>query len=336
MSDEVEYRPGSRCRRQMSPEPQQESIIDSDAYRCVYSPAQAREDVHDGAEDRAPHRRGGRVAGSDSRVDVHEQRGGLDAGETQRGSGPRGTTSTRTRTRSVTRSLDYAYEAGIDPDFEVVTDAEKYAIVLDVLDDIRTGRSTQRIRQRRVRVRSCVEATQLYRVDEAQRHLADDIDAFLGPADRVYDLADLPERIETIASDHLGGRSVSSVLDSLPMCAMSSPRNATHWERTGSKPAPGFLDRLIDLCDALETAFEAHENGERDLPDNAYKLPKYLFGGYASGARKGSRTIWILNSRTTSTRSFPTVLLPEISPQGTLRTSENWTSVTSSTSTACC
>jgi DNA helicase-2/ATP-dependent DNA helicase PcrA len=48
-----------------------------------------------------------------------------------------------------------------------------------------------------------------------------------------------------------------------------------------------FLDRLVDLCDALEAAFEAHEAGDRELPDNAYKLPKYLLGGYANGAPKG-------------------------------------------------
>jgi len=184
---------------------------------------------------------------------------------------------------------DYAYEAGIDPDFEVVTDAEKYAIVLDVLDDIEY-RS----------VKPNVYGSDGYASGAASKLLSfigsmkrsgispDDIDAFLGPADRVYDLADLPERIETIASDHLGGRSVSSVLDSLPDVRdeLAAERDALGTDGIEASTRD-FLDRLIDLCDALETAFEAHEDGERDLPDNAYKLPKYLFGGYASGAPKG-------------------------------------------------
>jgi len=184
---------------------------------------------------------------------------------------------------------DYAYEAGIDPDFEVATDAEKYAIVLDVLDDIEY-RS----------VKPNVYGSDGYASGAASKLLSfigsmkrsgispDDIDAFLGPADRVYDLADLPERIETIASDHLGGRSVSSVLDSLPDVRdeLAAERDALGTDGIEAS-ARDFLDRLVDLCDALETAFEAHQNGERELPDNAYKLPKYLFGGYASGAPKG-------------------------------------------------
>ncbi|NHN58505.1 MULTISPECIES: ATP-dependent DNA helicase [Halorussus] len=184
---------------------------------------------------------------------------------------------------------DYAYEAGIAPDFEVATDAEKYAIVLDVLDDIEY-RS----------VKPNVYGSDGYASGAASKLLSfigsmkrsgispDDIDAFLGPADRVYDLADLPERIETIASDNLGGRSVSSVLDSLPDVRdeLAAERDALGTEGIEAS-ARDFLDRLVDLCDALETAFEAHQNGERDLPDNAYKLPKYLFGGYASGAPKG-------------------------------------------------
>jgi len=48
-----------------------------------------------------------------------------------------------------------------------------------------------------------------------------------------------------------------------------------------------FLDGAITVCDALDAAFEAHEDGDRKLPENAHKIPKYLFGGYSSGAPKG-------------------------------------------------
>ncbi|WP_049936039.1 ATP-dependent helicase [Haloplanus natans] len=184
---------------------------------------------------------------------------------------------------------DYAYEAGIDPDFEVATDAEKYAIVLDVLDDIKY-RS----------VKPNVYGSDGYASGAASKLLdfigsmkrsgitPDDIDAFLGPADRVYELADLSERVENIASDHLGGRSVSSVLDSLPdaRADLVAERDALGTDGMEAS-VHDFIDRLVDLCDELEAAFEAHETGDRELPENAYKLPKYLLGGYASGAPTG-------------------------------------------------
>ncbi|WP_348609685.1 ATP-dependent helicase [Halobaculum rarum] len=184
---------------------------------------------------------------------------------------------------------DYAYEAGIDPDFEVATDAEKYAIVLDVLDEIEY-RS----------VKPNVYGSDGYASGAASKLLnfigsmkrsgitPADIDTFLGPADRVYDLSELADRIEAIASDHLGGRSVSSVLNSLPdaRADLVEERDALGTDGIEAS-ARDFLDRLVELCDGLEAAFEAHEADDRTLPDNAYKLPKYLLGGYASGAPTG-------------------------------------------------
>ena len=181
---------------------------------------------------------------------------------------------------------DYAYEAGIDPDFEVATDAEKYAIVLDVLDDIEYRA-----------VKPNVYGGDGYASGAASKLLSfigsmkrsgitpDDIDTFLGPADRVYELAELPERIEAIASNNLGGRSVSSVLDSLPDVRADLVAEHEELREDGMEASVrDFLDRLIELCEALEDAFEAHEAGDQELPDSAYKLPKYLLGGYASGA----------------------------------------------------
>jgi len=184
---------------------------------------------------------------------------------------------------------DYAYEAGIDPDFEVATDAEKYAIVLDVLDDIKY-RSVKPDVYRRSGYASGAESKLLSFIGSMKRSgiLPSDIDAFLGPADRVYDLADLPDRIETIASDHLGGRSVSTVLDSLPDVRdeLTSERDALGTDGINAS-ARDFLDQLVNLCDTFETVFEDHVDGKRNLPDNAYKLPKYLFGGYANSAPTG-------------------------------------------------
>ncbi len=293
MSDEAEYPSWFPVpEADLSPEPQQESIIDSDAYPMrvlagagtgkTFTMVRKIEHLID-EEDVSPDRILALTFTNNAADSMREK---LNAKL-----GTAGYDIDAYTYHSICNEIltDYAYEAGIDPDFEVATDAEKYAIVLDVLDDIEY-RS----------VKPNVYGSDGYASGAASKLLnfigsmkrsgisPDDIDAFLGPADRVYDLADLPERIETIASDHLGGRSVSSVLDSLPDVRdeLTAERDALGTDGIEAS-ARDFLDRLVDLCDALETAFEAHEDGERDLPDNAYKLPKYLFGGYASGAPKG-------------------------------------------------
>ncbi len=183
---------------------------------------------------------------------------------------------------------DYAYTAGLDPDFEVATDAEKYAIVLDVLDEIEY-RSVKPNVYRSSGYASGA-ASKLISFIGAMKPSGitpEDIDTFLGPANHLYNLADMPQQIENIASNHLGGRSVSSVLDGLPDAReeLVAERNVLGADGMEAS-VRDFLDRLVALCDALETAFKAHEAGERELPDNAYKLPKYLLGGY-SKAPKG-------------------------------------------------
>ena len=184
---------------------------------------------------------------------------------------------------------DYAYEAGIDPDFEVVSDAEKYAIVLDVLDEIEYRWVKPNVYG--PEFRGSGAASKLLSFIGTMKRSGirpDEIDAFLGPAEKLYELEDLPGRIETIASDHLGGRSVSSVLDGL-----RDARNEIVAEREdlgGTEVEAAvldFLDRLVAVCDAFIAAFEAHEADDRSLPDDAHKLPKYLLGGYSSGAPSG-------------------------------------------------
>ncbi len=184
---------------------------------------------------------------------------------------------------------DYAYEAGIDPEFEVVSDAEKYAIVLDVLDEIEYRW-----------VKPNVYGSDFQGSGAASKLLSfintmkrsgirpDEIDEFLGPAERLYELEGLPDRIKTIASDSLGGQSVSSVLDGLQDAQTAIVAERDDLGDTKIETAiVDFLDRLVALCDAFIEAFEDHEAGNRSLPDNAHKLPKYLLGGYSSGAPTG-------------------------------------------------
>jgi superfamily I DNA/RNA helicase len=184
---------------------------------------------------------------------------------------------------------DYAYEAGIDPDFDVVSDAEKYAIVLDVLDEIEYRWVKPNVYGPDFGGSGAASALLSF-IGTMKRSgiRPDEIDEFLGPVEPLYDLEDLPERIESIASDHLGGRSVSSVLDGLRDARDEIEDECDDLGGTAVEDAvENFLDRMVDVCEVFITAFEDHEAGERQLPDNAYKLPKYLLGGYSSGAPSG-------------------------------------------------
>ena len=179
---------------------------------------------------------------------------------------------------------DYAYDAGLDPEFEIATDAEKYVIVLDVLDEIDYRA-----------VKPNVYGPDSYANGVASKLLSfigsmkrsgispTEIEEYLGSPEQVYELDAVPDRVEEIASDHLGGRSVSTVLDGIPdtRTDLVAERDALGDEGLEAS-IKDFLDRLVDLCDALEVAFEEHEAGERSLPEDAHKLPKYLLGGYSS------------------------------------------------------
>ena len=276
----------------ISPEPQQETIIDSDAYPMrvlagagtgkTFTMVRKIEHLID-EEDVSPDRI---LALTFTNNAANSMREKLNAKL-----GTAGYDIDAYTYHSICNEIltDYAYEAGIDPDFEVATDAEKYAVVIDVLDEIEY-RSVKPNVYGGDGYASGAASKLLNFIGSMKRSgvTPDDIDAFLGSAERVYELADLPERIEDIAGDHLGGRSIGSVLDSIPdvRSELVAERDALGTQGIEASTRD-FLDRLIELCDALEPAFEAHEVGARDLPDNAHKLPKYLLGGYASGAPAG-------------------------------------------------
>lgn len=182
---------------------------------------------------------------------------------------------------------DYAYEAGIDPDFEVATDAEQYAVVLEVLDEIEY-RS----------VKPNVYGADSYGSGAASKLLSfigsmkrsgispTDVTDFLGSTERVYELGVLPDRIEEIASNHLGGRSIPSVQDALPAVQEELVAERDILNDNGIEGnAKDFLDRLIVLCDRFAECFRTHEADEQALPENAHKLPKYLLGGYSSAPK---------------------------------------------------
>ncbi|MDS0284077.1 ATP-dependent helicase [Haloarcula onubensis] len=184
---------------------------------------------------------------------------------------------------------DYAYTAGIDPDFDVATDAEKYAVALEVLDEIEYRAVKPNVYGPNSHGSGAADALTGF-ISSMKRSGIDPhaIDAYLGSADRLYELADIPETIEDAASDNLGGRSVSTVLDGLPAVreALVEAREAIG-DGGVEASISVFLDGAIAVCDSLIAAFEAAESGDSDLPENAHKIPKYLFGGYASGAPKG-------------------------------------------------
>jgi len=179
---------------------------------------------------------------------------------------------------------EYAYDAGIDPEFEVVSEGEKYAIVLDVLDEIEYRTVKPNVYGPDSYGSGAASALLSY-IQTMKRTgvSASEIDEFLGSAERLYELDGLPDRIEDEANDSLRGRSVSTVSEGIPEMRefLVEERDSLgdgHVESSVSE----FLDKLVRLCDSFEGAFKEHE----DLPEAAHKLPAYFLGGY-SGAPKG-------------------------------------------------
>jgi len=92
--------------------------------------------------------------------------------------------------------------------------------VLDVLDEIDYravkpnvyGPDSSKREKRRDFAR--IETPLVYRVDLGSR-----------VSEQVYELDAVPDRVEEIASDHLGGRSVSTVLDGIQIHEPTSSQN---------------------------------------------------------------------------------------------------------------
>ena len=184
---------------------------------------------------------------------------------------------------------DYAYSAGIDPDFDIATDAEKYAVILDVLDEIEYRSVKPNVYGPDSYGSGATDALSNFISSMKRSGISPDaVETYLGPVDRLYELANLPSMVADSASDHLGGRSVGSVLDGLPAMRETLLTAREDLGNSGIEASIAtFLDGLVALCESLIEAFEAHEDGTRELPEYAHKIPKYVFGGYSSGAPKG-------------------------------------------------
>jgi len=184
---------------------------------------------------------------------------------------------------------DYAYAAGIDPDFDVATDAEKYGIVLEVLDEIEYRTIKPNVYGPDSYGSGAADSLADFIGSMKQSGISPStVNTYLGDVDRLYELADIPSIIEDSASDNLGGRSVGSVLDDLPAMRDTLLTIRNDMGESGIEASIAtFLGRLIGVCESLIDAFQAHEDGHQELPEYAHKIPKYVFGGYSSGAPKG-------------------------------------------------
>ena len=184
---------------------------------------------------------------------------------------------------------DYAYQAGVDPEFDIVTDAGKYTIALEVLDEIDYRTVSPNVYGPDSYASGAADSLTSF-ISSMKRSgiSAAEIDTYLGSAQRLYELSALPEKIEEIASEHLGGQSVGTVLEGLYPVRKALNQASREVGHSGIEASiDAYLEGLVGVSDSLIETFEAHEAGNRDLPEYAYKIPKYLFGGYSSGAPKG-------------------------------------------------
>ena len=183
---------------------------------------------------------------------------------------------------------EYAYYADLDPEFEIATEAEKYLLILESLDDL-----TYRFVEPEVHDRSGwgrgVAQKLLGFVSNMKRtgirpHA---LEAYLGDFEGLLEMSELPERIEAAAEDRLRG----TKSDALPtaLTAMEADLEELRQDTvvggdTGlHRSVEVFLEVMIDTCRRLGETYEDPDVGigEGDLTDS-HKLPAFLFGTYSS------------------------------------------------------
>ena len=178
----------------VSPEPQQETIIDSDAYpmRVLAGAGTGKTftmvrkienliDEHGVSPDRI-------LALTFTNNAADSMREKLNAKL-----GPAGYDVDAYTYHSICNEIltDYAYDAGLDPDFEIATDAEKYVIVLDVLDEIDYRAVKPNVYGPDSYGSGAASALLSYIGTVKRTGVSpSEIDAFLGSAERLYELDD--------------------------------------------------------------------------------------------------------------------------------------------------
>ncbi|WP_435348530.1 ATP-dependent helicase [Haloarchaeobius sp. HRN-SO-5] len=190
---------------------------------------------------------------------------------------------------------EFAYHADLDPRYDIATDADRFALSYDVLDEM-PYRFTDPDVYDGVEYATGAPERLLQFVPAMKRSGIgpDDVDAYLPSVDRLFELGDLAAQVEAAATEHLrvNWRKITEErLDEL--CEGLTAMQAVLADLCDGLADEGmeahvrsYLQLMIETCAELVAFYRANEAAilDGDLP-YTHKLPAHLFGLYSSAPK---------------------------------------------------
>jgi DNA helicase-2/ATP-dependent DNA helicase PcrA len=195
---------------------------------------------------------------------------------------------------------DHAYQAGMDPSYEIATEVDQLAFIYESLDAIPYQFTTPRVAAPDEHGGGVASALAAFIPQMKGEGIAPDrLRAYLGPPERLLALGEVVDRIEQQAETLLdfgqwrkpsAERLTTDMIEPLETLADTLREERAALGECGLEAdVRAFLTELVELCDALRTVFETRQDEIIDGPlEPAFRLPALLFNAkYGDGDATG-------------------------------------------------
>ncbi|WP_440991577.1 ATP-dependent helicase [Haloarchaeobius baliensis] len=190
---------------------------------------------------------------------------------------------------------EFAYHADLDPRYDIATDADRFALSYEVLDEM-PYRFTNPDVYEGVDYASGASDRILQFIPAMKRAgiTPDDVDAYLPSVERLFELGELTEQIHEAADEHLKVRwqkvtedRLDEMIDNLGEMErrLAALRTDLHDEGMEAHVA-AYLDVMTETCVSLAAFLNSNRTAvlDGDLT-YSFKLPAHLFGQYSSAPK---------------------------------------------------
>ena len=187
---------------------------------------------------------------------------------------------------------EYAYHADIDPRYDIATDADRLAVVYDVLDEVPYRFTNPDVYEDHDYADGATDRLlKFIQVMKRSGIRPGDLREYLVSPDRLIELETVVDRIEEAVEEHLrvGWRSMSEarieeMQEGLDAFSETLQEERKHLDGDGVEgDVAAYLTAMSETCSELASFFganaEAIVGGE--IPE-AQKLPAHLFGSYSN------------------------------------------------------
>jgi DNA helicase-2/ATP-dependent DNA helicase PcrA len=187
---------------------------------------------------------------------------------------------------------EFAYHADLDPRYDIATDADRFALSYEVLDEM-PYRFTNPDVYDGVEYATGAPDRLLQFIPAMKRAgiTPADVDAYLPDIDRLFELGNMADRVRDAAADHLrvgwqkitADRLAEMVTNLGAMETVLVELQAELADSGMEAHLAAYLDAMADTCVSLAAFLESNETEilDGDLT-YSFKLPAHLFGQYGS------------------------------------------------------